>query len=318
MFFYKPRLKSAKMNNSETYSNFLAAAGVSRKLAEAANPFKGTSYDILMKAQRKVSLEQQRIMEILNGNILKNNYPNYYLMGRDASKMIPFSESTLPFFTQIAKTQKVLRQVAGNLQHIENAAWRTALGNNFYSLNRFFKEIKIYEEDVEKSDSSTKEESIVQQATSIIRIDDVIKTQRLIKSIYDDNEELFRVDPFDFEEIIAELLRKQNYKVELTKRTRDGGKDIIAIQDLNGLGVDKYLVECKRYAKHRPVGVEILRSLYYIVQTEGANKGIVFTSSSFTKDAIKMQKEKHPYTLSLQDGTDVINWVKGYIDSRIS
>lgn len=59
-------------------------------------------------------------------------------------------------------------------------------------------------------------------------------------------DDLRVIDRRQFEELIAELFVGFGYEVELTRRTRDGGKDIVAIKrrEVN----TKYLIECKRPA----------------------------------------------------------------------
>lgn len=90
--------------------------------------------------------------------------------------------------------------------------------------------------------------------------------------------------------MIAEILRHQGFIIELTKQTRDNGFDILAIRPVNRHAPLKYLVECKRY-KNMKVGVEIIRGFKNVVDSENANFGIIVTTSYFTKDAQKKQKE---------------------------
>lgn len=92
---------------------------------------------------------------------------------------------------------------------------------------------------------------------------------------------------------------KQGFEVELSKQTRDNGYDILALKNVIGLSPVKYLVECKRYAEKRKVGVELIRSFKEVLQTENANKGIIATTSYFTKPALIKQNEI-PYLLDLR------------------
>lgn len=53
---------------------------------------------------------------------------------------------------------------------------------------------------------------------------------------------LRELSPREFEEVVAEIFRSNGFHVDLTKRTRDGGKDIIAIHT-DKLGIQtKYFV----------------------------------------------------------------------------
>lgn len=102
-------------------------------------------------------------------------------------------------------------------------------------------------------------------------------------------EELRNLDPRKFEELVAELLIRESMDVELTQRSKDGGRDILATATTN-VGKHLYLVECKRYARQNKVGVSIVRGLYGVVEAEKATSGILVTTSDFTKGAIVFAK----------------------------
>lgn len=111
-----------------------------------------------------------------------------------------------------------------------------------------------------------------------------------------------------FEELVAELLARQGYVVELTPASKDGGKDIyVARRD--DLGAFLYLVECKKYALDNPVGVEIVRALYGNVQAERATAGVLVTTSVFTKGARDFQRHVQ-YQLSLRDYAELHRWIR--------
>ncbi len=84
---------------------------------------------------------------------------------------------------------------------------------------------------------------------------------------------------------------KYGFEVELTKRSRDGGRDIIAIQSILGIK-SKFIIEFRCYSKENPVSVELVRSLHGVQMAEGANKSILATTSRFTPDAIKFAPNK--------------------------
>lgn len=130
----------------------------------------------------------------------------------------------------------------------------------------------------------------------------------LIRHLSNRPEDLYDIDPRKFEELVAELLRKEGMKVRLTPTTRDGGRDILAI-GTSSLGVHLHLVECKRYAPHRPIRVERVRSLYGVIEAEKATAGLLVTTSYFTRDAHKFRNQvKH--RLSLKDYNDLVQWLK--------
>lgn len=137
---------------------------------------------------------------------------------------------------------------------------------------------------------------------------------KIIAEIYKDNRRLLQVTPREFEELIAELLIKKGYQVDLTKQTRDGGYDLLALSFDNGMPL-KYLVECKRNARNRPVGISVVRSFCDTIHEQKANKGIIVTTSTFSTDA-RMRQKANPYILDFKDHDDVITWVRDYMLTR--
>lgn len=69
------------------------------------------------------------------------------------------------------------------------------------------------------------------------------------------------------------------------------------------VGASLVLVECKRYAKDRLVGVDRVRSLYGVVSADTATAGVVVTTSGFSRDAVEFA-EKVRYRMSLRDFDD--------------
>lgn len=120
--------------------------------------------------------------------------------------------------------------------------------------------------------------------------------------------DLYQLPPRKFEELIAELLRRDGFDVHLTPRSRDGGRDILAFYE-SALGRHLYLVECKRYAPSRPVGVGLVRMLYGVIEHEGASSGIIVTTSTFTAEALRF-RSKVEYRLHLKAYSDVKTWIR--------
>ena len=117
----------------------------------------------------------------------------------------------------------------------------------------------------------------------------------------------YQIEPRKFEELIAYLLEQSGYNIELTKSSRDGGKDIYALQKTM-VGNILAVVECKRYSKNNLVGIDIVQRLYGVKIAEKANVGMVITTSSYTKPAINFQKTVGT-ELALKDYHDLIEWI---------
>ena len=95
-------------------------------------------------------------------------------------------------------------------------------------------------------------------------------------------EHLMEIPPRSFECIVEQLYKEMGFRTELTPEKADGGRDIVAEKNDAGKK-EKTLIECKRYRK--PVGVKIVRELLGVISSEKVNKGVIATSSSFTRGA---------------------------------
>lgn len=146
------------------------------------------------------------------------------------------------------------------------------------------------------------------QLVKVVQPQIVLATDTLIKNLKKSPMDIYQVSSRQFEEIVAYLLSGMGWEVELTKETRDGGRDILAYMQTD---LDKFLclVEAKRYNIKRPVGVELIRTLYGTFCHYQANKAMMVTTSRFSKDAREFQKQ-HELQLSLREYTDVIGWIQ--------
>jgi len=119
---------------------------------------------------------------------------------------------------------------------------------------------------------------------------------------------LHALQPRQFEEVVQHLLRKLGHETTLTPATKDGGYDLLSTYKTpSGISI-LCLVECKRYAPERPVGVNWVRSLYGLVEQHRANMGMVVTTSRFTSGAQAFQKDVG-YRMDLREFKDLSNWI---------
>lgn len=124
-------------------------------------------------------------------------------------------------------------------------------------------------------------------------------SEELLRRVMEQPDLVYTLHPRQFEEFTAEIMKRHGFRVQLTPISRDGGKDIyIATKDT--LGSFLYLVECKRYAPNRPVGIAHVQRLFGVVEAERATAGIFVTTSSFSHDAREFQNAVQ-YHLSLID-----------------
>lgn len=134
--------------------------------------------------------------------------------------------------------------------------------------------------------------------------------KELIAAIAKYPDDLQIMNRRDFEKLIAELWAARGYDVELTQQTRDGGKDIIAI---NKRDTDlRFLIECKRPDRGNIVGVGAVRELLGVQSDERATKAILATTSYFSRDAILLQ-ERNKWILDLKNYDSIMEWIKQYV-----
>jgi len=123
-------------------------------------------------------------------------------------------------------------------------------------------------------------------------------------------EKLYQLTPRKFEELIASIMRDLGFDVELTKATKDGGKDIIATIK-NSVTSFLVYIECKKYSPENKIGVEIIRNVLGVHHIDKPSKSIIVTTSFFTPDAIE-ESRKVENQLDLRDFNDIKTWLSRY------
>lgn len=109
----------------------------------------------------------------------------------------------------------------------------------------------------------------------------------------------------DFEHLVREIFEKEfgqhGAEVKVTRASRDGGVDAIVF-DPDPIRGGKFVIQAKRYTN--TVGVSAVRDLYGTLQHEGANKGILVTTSVYGPDAYEFARGK---PLQLLDGGNLLH-----------
>ncbi len=105
------------------------------------------------------------------------------------------------------------------------------------------------------------------------------------------------MDWVDFEHLVRELFEAEfavsGGEVKVTQASADKGVDAIAF-DPDPIRGGKIVIQAKRYTNI--VGVSAVRDLYGTLMNEGANKGILVTTSDYGPDSYEFAKDK-PITL---------------------
>jgi restriction system protein len=124
----------------------------------------------------------------------------------------------------------------------------------------------------------------------------IVAARDVIAGLHED-ENIAAMDWLDFEHLIRELFEKEFTKngmeVKITRASRDSGVDALVF-DPDPLKGGKFVIQAKRYT--RTVDVSAVRDLYGTLHNEGANRGILVTTSRFGPDSYEFARGK-PITL---------------------
>jgi len=135
--------------------------------------------------------------------------------------------------------------------------------------------------------------------------DDRIVAPRSVASGLEEGENLAAMDWGDFEHLVREVFEAEfgqgGGEVKITRASHDRGVDAIAF-DPDPIRGGKIVIQAKRYTNL--VGVDAVRDLYGTVISEGANAGILVTTSKYGPDAYSFAKGK---PLRLLDGSNLLH-----------
>ena len=119
-----------------------------------------------------------------------------------------------------------------------------------------------------------------------------VQSREVVATI-EEGDNLAAMDWEDFEHLIRELFEQEfsssGSEVRVTQASRDGGVDAVVF-DPDPLHGGKTVIQAKRYTN--TVGVSAVRDLYGTMMNEGANKGILVTTSDYGPDAYEFAKGK--------------------------
>jgi restriction system protein len=129
----------------------------------------------------------------------------------------------------------------------------------------------------------------------------------LYNSIITNPQLLISMNWRTFERLLADILEKFEYEIELLKGTKDGGIDIIAIKNQTPFGLNRYLIQAKQWKNK--IGVEPVRSLIWAHNEYRATKSCLATTSVFTKGAWDLAN-KYKWQIELKDYDKLLEWIK--------
>lgn len=118
-------------------------------------------------------------------------------------------------------------------------------------------------------------------------------------------------NPYEFQDIVASLLRAMGYYTPyVSPKGKDGGIDIIALKDPLGATPPRIKVQ----VKHRPeasIRIDDIRSLIGLLNKEG-DVGLFVTSGKFTSDSERFARDSHIHVKIIDIDELIDLWQKHY------
>lgn len=129
------------------------------------------------------------------------------------------------------------------------------------------------------------------------------------------SEYLAHMPPYEFQELVAALLRAMGYHVPwVAPRGRDGGVDIVAFTDPIGATGPRIKVQVKRYSTGK-IGVDGLRSFLAVLGSQDV--GLFVSLGGFTQDAEMEARAQDNRRLMLIDIKRLVGmWIEHYDNLR--
>jgi restriction system protein len=132
----------------------------------------------------------------------------------------------------------------------------------------------------------------------------------IARMLSQDSGLFMQLSPTQLEELVAGAYERAGYKVILTPRSGDHGRDVIATS--SGMGSIKILGSVKRFAPDHLVTAEACRSLMGVVAADQkASKGIITTTSDFAP-MVRTDPSIAPFLptrLALMNGQELQKWL---------
>lgn len=223
-------------------------------------------------------------------------------LGKQKSKKLSFKEAAIKILKEAEEplSAKEITRIALDSELIETsgATPEATMAAQLYTDTGKFKKVgKGFFALLKQTESAKSPLLAIQNQNNFVK-------KKLIEKIQE-------MDPFQFEFLVAELLRKIGYEnVEVTKRSGDKGIDVTGNLTVGGLTNVKTVIQVKRYRTGNNI------SGRYITQLRGSaevdQRGLIITTSDFTKDAMNEAKATNKMPVALVNGQKLIELLFKY------
>jgi restriction system protein len=132
----------------------------------------------------------------------------------------------------------------------------------------------------------------------------------IAQSLGDDWTAAFQIDSRRWEEILAGAFDKMGFKVTLTPRSGDHGRDLIAVRQ--GIGSLRILGSMKALGPDYVVTREHVHEMLGVVTAEQATKAVIATTTDFAPRILEAPglAKAVPYRVELINGKRLQEWLK--------
>lgn len=188
----------------------------------------------------------------------------------------------------------------GLLQNSARGVWSLVSTNiNFNALDP--REIVKVVREADKNKTEPLDSEASDTIESLEALEEIAWHQQLHRT-------LLSLDPSAFERLAQRLLRESGFvQVQVTGKSGDGGIDGVGIARINGFLSFHVLFQCKRY--QGSVTASQIRDFRGAMQGR-TDKGLVITTGTFTRDAIKEATRDGAPPIDLIDGEQLVHRLK--------
>jgi restriction system protein len=244
-------------------------------------------------------LEEASGEEVSTRDVIETLAKKYELSEEEREQLLP-SGKQRTFDNRVHWAKGYLKQ-AGLVRYTKRGFYvatdegRKVLGRKLDRIdNSFLKQYESFQEFQSRkgTQSGTKEEPLEPIGDADATPDEILRSahRQITESLAADLLDRIRQSsPQFFEDLIIELLLAMGYggtsedAAQALGQSGDNGVDGVVDQD--PLGVDQVYVQAKRYAEGNNVGAGDIRDFFGALNLKKAQKGIFFTTSSFSPSA---------------------------------
>lgn len=292
------------------YDNY----GISRKIdpnqvglpKSALRPMNSTLDRNMMEKFGVVAIIQalQEFGGATKSTLVKERAAEYpYYTEEDRQKLSSSGQSVLDFALQ------------WSMSNLKKAGLLTSPKRGYWELTELGAAINIDDFDIWDnvySISIPKWEAAKEKKTKKVAKQDDITNIDIVNNVEDDEiwkQQLFtklqHMNPYKFEELIVNLMRKIGIKMETTPKAGDSGIDGIGYLRTPELMTYKIVLQTKRFNKGQVTGPDI-SNFAGTISGHNADRGIFVTTSTYTNDAIARSRQGSNL-ITLVDGEELVD-----------